>query len=174
MANRLPHTWLLTWTTKGTWQPGDRRGWVSGAPDNLVDTPLLPENPQLKTWPQNQMPNPPVWLTQQQAEVAFSSFQNTAHLMNWWLGAAAVMPNHVHLVVTVPGDPPPSSLALRFKGKASRELNTHWGKQSWWTSSCSTRILRTNQSINAALEYVANQSGALCLYKNPGPGLSGS
>jgi REP element-mobilizing transposase RayT len=40
-----------------------------------------------------------------QAEALIEQFQETASYRGWSLLAAAIMFNHVHWVVTVPGDP---------------------------------------------------------------------
>jgi len=115
----------------------------------------------------------PVWLTLQQAEMVLESFQETARVQGWWLGAGAVMANHVHLVVTVDGDPEPGTLMLRLKNYASRSLNKAWGKQDWWTALGSTRKLDSVESINAAMRYVFEQSGALKIFQSDNPGLAG-
>ena len=169
----VKRSWLLTWTTKGTWVPGDRRGWVKGAPGNLPGCDLEPGDDGLRTWSLQQMVGRPVWLTQQQAEMVMESFQETAKLQGWWLGAAAVMANHVHLVVTVDGDPEPGTLVLRLKNYASRSLNQAFGRQDWWTARGSTRKLDSLESINAAMRYVIEQPGALKVYQSDNPGLAG-
>jgi REP element-mobilizing transposase RayT len=166
-------SWLLTWTTKGTWLPGDRRGWVKGAPGNQPGSECEAGDEGLRTWSLQHMTGGPVWLTQPQAESVMESFKTTAVVQGWWLGAAAVMANHVHLVVTVDGDPEPGSLMLRLKNYASRSLNKAWGKQDWWTALGSTRKLETVESINAAMRYVIEQPGALKVYQSDNPGLVG-
>jgi REP element-mobilizing transposase RayT len=165
-------SWLLTWTTKSTWVPGDRRGWVRGTPKNQPGCEYESGDEGLRNWSLQRMTGNPVWLTQHQAESVMESFRETAEVQGWWLGAAAVMANHVHLVVTVDGDPQPGSLVLRLKNYASRSLNKGWGKQDWWTPSASSRKLESVDSINAAMRYVVEQAGALVVFYKDNPGLA--
>ncbi len=167
----ISRTWLLTWTTKGTWLPGDKRGWVKGDRDN--QSGLFHEFPSegLRVWSLQQMTGKPVWLNKEQAGQVLASFLETANIQAWWIGAIAVMANHVHLVVTVGGDPEPGLLIRRFKNFCSRSLNIYWGKQDWWTASGSNRQLSDQNAINAAMQYVIEQFEALAIYQSQNPGL---
>ena len=98
--------WLLTWTTYGTWLPGDRRGFVGRSRDetgrqtwhNMPGTPTLPSNGRLKRAARGLMAGPPVWLDRSKAGIALADFRETADVHGWGLLAAAIMSNHVHLV----------------------------------------------------------------------------
>ena len=165
-------TWLLTWTTRGTWLPGDDRGWVQGDPNNHHNTPPEPPNERLRLWHLKRLKEKPVWLTKEQATLVLVAFQETARLQDWWLAAAAVMSNHVHLIITVDGDPAPGDLLRQFKTYASRALNALGEKHTWWTTSGSTRKLPDVSAINAAMRYVIEQPGALAMHHSENPGLS--
>ena len=117
------------------------------------------------------MTGKPVWLNKEQAGQVLASFLETANIQEWWIGAIAVMANHVHLVVTVGGDPEPGLLIRRFKNFCSRSLNIYWGKQDWWTASGSNRQLSDQNAINAAMQYVIEQFEALAIYQSQNPGL---
>jgi REP element-mobilizing transposase RayT len=166
-------TWLLTWTTRGTWLPGDERGWVHGDPNNIHGTPHESPNERLRLWHLKRMKGNPVWLTKEQARVVLAAFMETAELQGWWLAAAAVMSNHIHLIATVDGDPDPGDLLRRFKTYSSRALNALGEKQTWWTASGSTRKLPDISALNAALRYVMEQPGALANHQSDNPGLAG-
>ena len=107
--------WLLTWTTYGTWLPGDERGFVSSVPQpegsqrrhNIVGTPYDRHKPSLTRAAQRQQKHTSVLLTQAQAMPLLDQFRETAKHRRWRLHAVAVMANHVHLVVEVAGDLPP-------------------------------------------------------------------
>ena len=71
--------WFLTWTTYGTWLPGDERGFVGLAPDEsgqLVDhnqfgTPPALPNARLRQSAERSLKSPPIVLTLAQAKALF-------------------------------------------------------------------------------------------------------
>src|SRR5437016_11908741 len=120
----MDRCWFLTWTTYGTWLPGDSRGFVSNIGDpatgksvrhNLPTTEYDADQPGLRRYMQGQLLCPPIYLNADQARVVMSQFQETANHRKWFLLAAAVMANHAHVVVGVPGDPEPEDLLRDFK-----------------------------------------------------------
>jgi hypothetical protein len=93
--------WLLTWTTYGTWLPGDRRGFVSDVVDgigpevrhNIPGTPVDADDERVRARALENLVGQPVWLTTEQAAIALAQFQETAAFRGWSLLAAAVMAN---------------------------------------------------------------------------------
>jgi hypothetical protein len=80
---------------------------------------------------------------------------------------SGIMAKHVHLVVGVLGDPDPNRVLGDFKSYASRSLNRKWGKpksDTWWTERGSTRKLRDQAALLAAIEYVRNQENPLLIW----------
>ena len=128
--------WLLTWRTYGTWLPGDARGSVARVrigtgsrvehdmPDSAMDGPM----PGLEAAARSSMLGPTVLLDQPQADAVAEQFRETARYRGWLILAGAVMPNHIHLVVGVPGDPSPDKLLGDFKAWGTRRLNSGWGR----------------------------------------------
>ena len=159
--------WLLTWTTYATWLPGDDRGSVVDNRrhrQNTPGTPYLAAQSAIHRRAVAAQAGAPVYLTADQAAVVLTQFQNTAAYRGWSLRAAAVMRNHVHLVVGVPGDPEPDTLLRDFKSYASRALNGRWPKPAsgtWWTQSGSTRKL---SDVPAAVGYVLTQEYPLVVW----------
>src|SRR5437899_1508042 len=110
--------WFLTSTTYGQWLPGDRRGFVSNVRDgpgpevrhNLPGTPCDEDLPGLERAARASLKGAPILLTLEQARVVLSQFQETAAYRGWQLVGVAIMANHFHLAVGVPGDPNPSDL----------------------------------------------------------------
>ena len=91
-------------------------------------------------------------------------FEETARYRGWQLLAGAIMANHVHLVVGVPGDPDPSSLLRDFKSYASRALNLRDRvsvKPRWWTEQGSKRKIADWDTLETVLRYVREQAYAL-------------
>ena len=169
--------WFLTWTTYGVWLPGDERGFVSRVREfkaigprvehDLPGTPFDRDKPALKRAAIGQLKGEPVRLTSPQAADALTEFQATAAYRGWDLLAAAVMANHVHLVVGVPGDPDPAKLLQVFKSYASRRLNAAYPRPksgTWWTESGSRRKLAEETAVLSAMRYVSNQEYPLALF----------
>lgn len=168
--------WLLTWTTYGTWLPGDERGFVSSVPQpegpqrrhNVVGTPYDRHKPSLVRAAQRQQKHESVFLTQPQATVMLGQFRETANHRLWRLHAVAVMGNHVHLVVEVVGDPAPDAILRDFKSYASRALNNRFGRhERWWTESGSKRKLPDEPALIAGVRYMRDQQRPLVIWLNP-------
>jgi hypothetical protein len=99
--------WLLTWTTYGTWLPGDARGFVGRIRENNGprvehDSPGTPYDSAMKGLlcaSRDRMRGKPIWLTGEQAAVVGEDLLATLAYRGWELVAAAVIANHVHVVV---------------------------------------------------------------------------
>src|SRR5436309_596775 len=154
----MARSWLLTSTFYGHWLPGDPRGFVSRVRDrrpededcvvrlehDIPGTPCDEDLPGLWRAAVAQMKGPRVRIDLEQAQSLVAQFRETATYRKWTLHAVAVMDNHIHIVVTVPGDPPPADVLGDFKSYGSRALNRRWGKRpngTWWTESGSKRKL---------------------------------
>jgi REP element-mobilizing transposase RayT len=174
-------SWLLTSTFYGNWLPGDPRGFVSSVRDVRSDEredPIRHEHDKpgteydrgfvgLHRAATEQLQQEPIRITLEQADVLLKQFQETAQFRVWSLLAAAIMSNHIHIVVTVPGDPDPEKILGDFKAYGSRALNRTWGKpasSAWWTFRGSKRKLPDERAVRAAVEYVRQQKGALALW----------
>ena len=167
--------WLLTWTMYGNWLPGDDRGFVGtnheeGGPrviHNIPQTDYDANQPALRKYAKEQLKCPPIRLCLEQAEVLLAQFQQTAAFRQWQLIAVAIMVNHVHIVVGVPGDPDPEKILGDFKAYGSRVLSQLSGKPksgTWWTESGSKRKLKDDVAILGAVEYVKNQFRPLVVW----------
>jgi len=164
--------WLLTWTTYGTWLPGDERGFVTHVRDTdgkqvihneygtAYDANLL----GLQRYARSIMRQQPVWLTKEQAVAVAEQFRETATYCEWGLLALAVMSNHAHLVVTAPEDVPKDKLLGDFKAYGTRCLNRGFGRQIWWTERGSARLLPDDDAIERAVQYVLNQEKSLVVW----------
>ena len=177
----MDRVWLLTWTTYGTWLPGDERGSVSNVADrsgkgHRLNAPgTAPAAPRrgLAVAALAKAGGPPVLLTSSQAEEVVRQFHETAVYRGWTLLAVAVMANHVHLVVGVDGDPEPDTLLRDFKSYASRRLNRVYGVRvggTWWTEGGSRRKLPDDAAVRAAVAYVERQENPLVVWSVNTPG----
>ncbi|HEV3299470.1 MAG TPA: transposase [Planctomycetaceae bacterium] len=168
--------WLLTWTTYGTWLPGDERGFVGAVRQNSDATQTTHnqpgteydrERPHLEGFAKATQKLPTTRLTREQATAVCKQIQATADMRRWKLFAVAVMANHVHAVLGVPGDPEPATLLRDFKSYCARELNKASAsatRRRWWTKSGSTRKLPDETAVLAAIRYVEYQDWPLALW----------
>lgn len=173
----MSRSWLLTWTTYGTWLPGDDRGFVSNIADtdgvarriNQPGSAPVARMRGLQLHAREIMHGQPIFLSRELAPILLRQFQETAAYRHWRLLAVAIMSNHVHILVDVPGDPEASSLLRDFKSYGSRALTKHAGKPAsgaWWTEGGSTRKKADEDAIEAAYVYVMNQHRALLTWCN--------
>jgi REP element-mobilizing transposase RayT len=170
--------WLLSNTTYGNWLPGDARGFVGqvwdhrpGDPEgkprvrhNLPGTPYDEDIPGLQARSVSLLKGPPLHFTKRHAQIALVQFQETARFRTWSILAAAIMYNHFHLVVGVPGDPPPGKVLGDFKSWATRRLSAEFSappSKTWWTERGSKRKLPDSEAVREAVHYV--------LYRQPNP-----
>jgi REP element-mobilizing transposase RayT len=171
--------WLLTWTTYGTWLPGDHRGFVSAVRQesghreihNQPGASYDEGNTALRHFAREALKAAPAYLSSEQAQTLLDQFQETAKYRAWLLLSVAIMANHIHLVLGVNGDPDPAKLLKDFKSYGSRALNQRWNKpdsDTWWTEGGSKRKLPDETAVLAAVRYVKEQSHPLLVWRAPG------
>ena len=166
--------WLLTNTFYGNWLPGDERGFVGNVWDHRQDDPgdkkRIRHNHRgtdydesfrgLRAASADQMKGPPIHLAFPHAQSLLTQFRETAGHRKWELSAVAIMYNHVHIVVCVPGDPDPAKVLSDFKSWGTRKLSATYGEppsKTWWTAKGSTRKKATPEEIADAIDYVLNR-----------------
>lgn len=175
--------WLLTWTMYGNWLPGDKRGFVSNVrhgngPEirhNIPGTEYDADMPRLEEYARSRLVRKPVRIDLPQAKALFAQFKETAAYRGWRLFAVAIMANHCHIVIGVPGDPEPSTLLQSLKSYGSRTLNRQSKRPdsgTWWTKSGSKRKLPDDAAVLAAIQYVVDQEHPLLVWTTAVPELN--
>ncbi|QDT55240.1 Transposase IS200 like protein [Caulifigura coniformis] len=170
--------WLLTWTTYGTWLPGDERGFVGQVKrddDRRIRRNRIGEEfdramPGLERASAAFLKGKPNWLTGDQARVTLDQLLQTADYRGWVILAIAVMSNHVHVALRVVGDPDPENILRDFKSYASRSLNKSFGRPlsgTWWTESGSKRKLPSAEAVVGGVRYVRDQARPLASWVGP-------
>jgi REP element-mobilizing transposase RayT len=145
--------YFLTWTTYGTWLPGDRRCWVHKR--GSVETPYQIPNASREAFARSLMPGEPVFLDADERVVVEGAILAACRRKRWSVHALSVRSNHVHIVVTA-NDQSPERTMANLKAWASRALGqkTH---RRWWTIHGSTRYIKAESSLASAIAYVQNQ-----------------
>ncbi len=154
-----PKAYFLTWTTYGTWLPGDARGWVDR--HRRHGEVVEPPDPKLEAAARRALKEEALTLDAGLRKVAHRAMRETADHCGWFVHALEVRSNHVHVVLTA-ADKAPGVVMAALKGYASRALSERLpGRDGrWWTRQGSKRILFTDEALAAAVRYVQNQDTA--------------
>ncbi len=145
-----PIALFLTWTTYGTWLPGDQRGW-----NRRGDHEALGPNPLLEEINATRMKEPEFILTPADRESVARTIRKHCEIRDWKLHAFAVRSNHVHVVVTAP-DYPGNAVRDQLKAWCSRILKgNHPGRKRFWTEGASCRWINKDNDLATAIEYVS-------------------
>lgn len=166
--------WLLTWTTYGTWLPGDERGFVTDLPNyrgreqrkNKIGTEYPAKMRGLARYARSIMRGSPLQLSLAQADLLLPQFQETCVCRGYLLRAVAIMTNHIHLVCTVPAEIEGKKLLADFKSYGSRQLNKirRPVNGTWWTAGGSRRKLRSMTARLRAIRYTCHQEFPLLVW----------
>jgi REP element-mobilizing transposase RayT len=149
-----PLAYFITWTTYGTWLPGDERGWVEdGTPGIHV--------PDRARWEaaHGRMTEPPVTLDSEQRDLVEATVRKHCAIRGWSLHALRARTNHVHVVVTATGIDP-DTVMDQFKAWCSRHLNERDAgrgvprRRHWWTKGGSTKWINDEGYLRNASRYV--------------------
>lgn len=149
-----PIAYFLTWTTYGTWLPGDERGWVEKP--GRFQTP----NSQLEAAARSLLTETPCILDTWQRSLVEETIAKHCEIRGWHLHAVNCRTNHVHVVVTAPVDP--EVVRDQFKSWCTRQLKRQQQaadpsrliRMKWWTERGSNRWLNDEESLAVAIQYV--------------------
>jgi REP element-mobilizing transposase RayT len=170
-----PFALHITWTCYGTWLPGDERGHVSNTllpqggfirKQNIPGTPYAPGDEYTRNRARNLQKHATARLHPDHANCVAESLINATWARDWRILRAAIMPDHVHVLVT---DCPDDGPAVRriLKGVSQADLNRFIGySRRWWTTGGSDRYKHGHQAIENADRYIANQENMLAAICN--------
>ena len=143
-----PIAYLITWTTYGTWLPGDARGW------NKRGKGFQPPNTPLAQSAAAEMNEPEFLLIQTERDIVEQTIRDHCDHRGWHMHAVSVRSNHVHVVVTARGYDP-DTVAAQFKSWGTRRLKKRTpDRTSFWTERSSARYINTEDDLEAAIVYV--------------------
>ena len=156
-----PLAFFLTWTTYGTWLPGDERGGVD-KPGREREV-----NDWLRGIAEVRMTERAFIMDISQRRIVEETIREHCRIRNWHLHAVSARSNHVHVVVTAAGRDP-DEVMKQFKAWCTRKLKDHDHargvsddelRENWWTQRGSRRWLNDEVSLSAAIAYVAEGQG---------------
>jgi hypothetical protein len=151
-----PLAYFLTWTTYGTWLPGDERGWVE-KPGRF-----RPSNPRLQAIAESLLKEEPCVLNLEQRRLVEETIAKHCAIRGWHLHVVNCRTQHVHVVVTAQA--PPKPVRDQFKAWCTRYLKEkqradnadlcHPVRSNWWSKGGSQRWLNDDESLAEAIRYV--------------------
>ncbi|MGC1273524.1 MAG: transposase, partial [Planctomycetaceae bacterium] len=145
-----PLAFHLTWTTYGTWLPGDAPGWFdkhSGVCDS---------DPIREAAARRRMKEPPLTLSAEQRRIVEETVRDHCRHRGWHLHIVNPRTNHVHAVVTAK-ETSPRTAREQLKAWCTRRLKQTAGgrlRKNWWTEGGSTRIVDDDEQLEEAITYV--------------------
>jgi REP element-mobilizing transposase RayT len=148
-----PLAYFLTWTTYGTWLPGDERGWVK---EN--EGFQLPDR-KAEHEARRKLTEPPRVLSGDERALVESTIRRHCQIRGWSLLAVACRTNHVHVVVAAAAGP--DTVMSQLKAWCTRRLKerqqSHRNaerREKWWTEDGSKRFLNDESALENTVQYV--------------------
>ncbi len=143
-----PLGYFLTWSTYGTWLPGDARGWIEHREGWKAPDPVRQlEAGQL-------MKEPPCLLNEDQRQAVENQIAQTCKYRGWELRAVNCRSNHIHIVVCAP-NATCRKVRIDLKAWATRCLKDSFDplRANWWAERGYTCHLKTQLGIDSAIMY---------------------
>ena len=141
--------YFITWTTYGTWLPGDQRGWRLRLKGQKLPEPLL------EAWCEKQMKGEAVLLGIDDRKTVEDACHAHCVFRGWELKAVNARTNHVHVVVITNKSPQSTrdelkancTRMLRMQSKPLNVLKT-------WTAGGDCEVLADDDELLGAMHYV--------------------
>jgi REP element-mobilizing transposase RayT len=144
-----PLAYFLTWTTYGTWLPGDARGW------SRKDEPDIQRaNPLFIAIARSRMKEPEFGLSADDRRIVEVTIRDHCRIRNWHLHAVNARSNHVHVVVTAAGYQP-EAVRDQFKAWCTRRLREAGATRTrFWTEGANCRWINQEDELETVVLYV--------------------
>jgi REP element-mobilizing transposase RayT len=158
MSNADPIAFLFTWSTYGTWLPGDKRGWVEYRKGYRLPDPIRELEAKAK------MTETACRLNTAERNEIHLQVAETCEQRNWTLHAVNCRSNHIHVVTSASRKP--MFIRHHLKSWCTRRLSDFqkslvtdpelW-RENWWADRGSIRWIFDMDSLEAAILYVRDQ-----------------
>ena len=151
--------YFITFTTYGTWLPGNEKGSVDREHCDY-DMPFLDCDARRKEQARETMTQPPYIMSTRERDIVCKAIIELAESRRWELLAAHVRSNHVHVVIRADRDS--GRLMSDLKARASRNLTlAGYGnaQRKRWTRHGSTQHLFREHDVEAKIRYTLDEQG---------------
>ncbi len=157
--------WFVTWTTCGTWLPGDPRGFQTWRGREYVPPPKRYAQPgeatydpipyrELRRQAQAFLAEPPARLDESRRSIVAAAFAEEFDLIPPVPSVLAIDAVHVHLLVRT-GSYSLRNAAGRLKAAASRHLHlAGFTQRKVWCQGCHLKSKDTPAEIRGAFDYI--------------------
>jgi len=143
--------YMATWTTYGTWLPGDKRGYVNNKGQTLPgDKEVLQKN-------RERQKAPTVKLNKREKKIAQQVILDEANKIGHKIIALAVCTNHIHLLAE-PHQQSIEKIIGRYKSITTRTFWEHGRKGKIWTRGFDKQFCFTTKELTARTKYVQKHS----------------
>ena len=144
-----PLAYFITWTTYGTWIPGDERGWNR---KGLAE--IQAGNSRLERSARRKMSETSFVMNDRYREIVEQTIHRHCEIRKWYLHAVNPRTNHVHVVVTAPGYDP-KTVREQFQAWCTRKLKESvCDRKHFWTEGGSGRFVNTEEELARVIQYV--------------------
>jgi hypothetical protein len=138
--------YMVTWTTYGSWLPGDRRGYVRHGEILSGDEKIVQASRTLQK-------SAAVKLDSEARAIVHQAIVTEAERMTHTIEALAVCTNHVHLVAR-PCRESIEEVVSRYKNVAMFALRDRGPVGRIWTRGFDKRFCFTQEDLDRRIEYV--------------------
>lgn len=146
---------FITWTSYGTWLPGDGRGWRRRRGGHQLSQPLLEQ------WCRQRLKGEVVLLEPHDRKTIEEACSEHCKLRGWHLLAVSARSNHVHVVVAANENP--QKVRDQLKANCTRRLRRQAIPlivERTWTLGGDCEILSDDADVEAAVLYVTEAQDA--------------
>ena len=155
-----PITLFITWTTYGSWLPGDARGWMKWKKGEQQSQPVLED------WCKGRMKEKAVLLSPEQRLGVEDVIRKHSLHRGWELHAVSALSNHVHVAVTVVPKSGNQNYRVadgvkrvrdQFKANATRVLRHGENRipnEKVWTKGGDIQFIDTDDDLEQVVIYI--------------------
>lgn len=158
-TNVLPYAYFITFTTYGTWLPGDTQGWVD-RDHNEFGTERRKHDPLFNAIERNALKHEPVILSPPMIAAVKAAVLEVCSYRKWIMRRGNVRTNHVHLLVSAAAKA--EKVLGDFKRYATRRLRADKllaDDRPGWTDGGSTIYVWNRESALRVEQYVGRGQG---------------
>ena len=153
--DEFPLAYFITWTTYGTWLPGDERGWCKRG-SRVIETPA----PALNEAARSALVKEPVILNLTQRSLVDAVIVKHCEIRQWVLHARNARSNHIHIVVSAAFPGP--EVRAQIKAWCNRRLSEQAGLEGrsknglcrWFSERGDIEWIDDEEQLESAIYYV--------------------
>ncbi len=144
-----PVAFFITWTTYGTWLPGDERGWTEYRHGWRLPCHDLEQRSRAS------MTGTPCLLSHIERQIVIRQIRETCKYRKWVHYASTCRSNHVHIVIGA-FDTNPIKIRTDMKSWCARRLRegSRPERENWWSERGCVRYVWTEESLETVMRYV--------------------